>query len=415
MLKLLSQRALRQLNRRPWAALFCAAWLLWATACKSDYPVATKQARAGAADAANSKPVRLGYVAELPVGETVKVNGTLAAYDQTTVSVKAPGRLRVITVDLGSVVQRGQLLAAVETQDYQIRIEQAEASVSQARARLGLAPEGTDDQVDPTQTGTVRQARTRLEEARINRQRSATLVEQGVVARAELDAVDAAFKVAESQYQDALEEIRNRQAILAQRRAELALARQQLTDTNIYAPSDGLVQEKRASTGEYLATGAPLLTLVRVNPLRLRAEVPERDAASIHTGQSVRVTVEGDASVYPGSIKRLSPSISEASRVLIVEADVANNGRLRPGAFARAEIVTSNASRALTVPTEAIVTFAGIEKVITVKDGKAVEKTVTSGRKTTEWTEILNGVSVGEQVVLSPGNIQSGQAVNISE
>ena len=67
------------------------------------------------------------------------------------------------------------------------------------------------------------------------------------------------------------------------------------------------------------------------------------------------------------------------------------------------------------MPTEAIVTFAGIEKVITVKDGKAVEKTVTSGRKTTEWTEILNGVSVGEQVVLSPGNLQSGQAVNISE
>ena len=88
------------------------------------------------------------------------------------------------------------------------------------------------------------------------------------------------YKVALSRYQDAIEEIRNRQALLAQRRSELSLARQQLADTAVYAPIDGIVQEKRASVGEYLAAGAPVVNIVRMDPLRLRAEVPERDAAT---------------------------------------------------------------------------------------------------------------------------------------
>ena len=74
----------------------------------------------------------------------------------------------------------------------------------------------------------------------------------------------------------------------------LRSARQQLADTAVYAPIDGIVQEKRASVGEYLAAGAPVVDIVRMNPLRLRAEVPERDAATVRFGQNVRVSVEGD-------------------------------------------------------------------------------------------------------------------------
>ncbi len=152
----------------------------------------------------------------------------------------------------------------------------------------------------PDQTGTVRQAKAQLDEARLNRERAVRLVEQGVVAKADFDAADATFKVAQSRYQDAIEEIRNRQALLAQRRSELALARQQLADTAVYAPIDGIVQQKRASVGEYLAAGAPVVDIVRMNPLRLRAEVPERDAGTVRFGQNVRVSVEGDAKFISG-------------------------------------------------------------------------------------------------------------------
>jgi len=94
---------------------------------------------------------------------------------------------------------------------------------------------------------------------------------------------------------------------------------------------------------------------------------------------------------------------------------VANDGSLRPGLFARAEIVIDAQSMALTIPTKSIVTFAGIEKVITVQDGKALEKAITTKRHTGEWTEVVAGVNVGEMVVLEPGNLQSGQLVTIVE
>ncbi|MDX6306523.1 MAG: hypothetical protein QOI77_3492 [Blastocatellia bacterium] len=382
-------------------------------ACKSDYPASGKAASPDSKTAA--RQVKTAKVVEMPIGQTVTVNGTLAAYDHTTLSIKVPGRLQTISIDLGSVVHKGQVIAQVEQQDYKLRVQQAEAALSQARARLGLSPDGADDRVSAEETGTVRQAKAVLEDAKSKRDRALKLMQQGVIPRADFDTADSDYKVALSRYQDGLEEIRNRQGLLAQRRSELALAKQQLADTIIYAPLEGVVQEKKASVGEYLAAGAPIVDIVRIDPLRLRVDVPERESHSIRNGQSVRVTVEGDPESYLGFVKRLSPTISEQNRVLAVEADVRNNGRLRPGAFVRAEIVTDQTSTAVTVPSSAIVTFAGIEKVMLVENGKAAEKAVTTGRRGPDWIEIKAGVSVGQSVIVEPGNLQSGQSVSTTE
>src|SRR5881394_3140376 len=384
-----------------------------AAGCKSDYPASGKAASPDVKGAA--RPVKTVKVAETPIGETVTVNGNLAAYDHITVGMKVPGRLQTISVDLGSVVRKGQVIAQLEQQDYKLRVDQADAALAQARARLGLAPTGVDDRVTAEETGTVRQARAVLEDARLKRERAMKLVQQGITPRAEFESVDSEYKVALSRYQDALEEIRNRQGLLAQRRSEVALAKQQLTDTSVYSPLDGVVQEKKASAGEYLAAGAPVVNLVRIDPLRLRVEVPERESHGVRMGQSVRVTVEGDPESYLGYVKRLSPTISEQNRVLSVEADVRNNGRLRPGAFVKAGIVTNQTNTAVTVPPNALVTFAGIDKVIVVENGKALEKTVTVGRRGDNWIEIKAGVNTGQSVVLDPGNLQSGQSVSVAE
>ena len=394
------------------AIALLVAITFFSAACKSDYPASGKAASPDSKT--QPRQVKTAKVSEMPIGETVTVNGTLAAYDRVTVSMKVPGRLQTITVDLGSVVHKGQSVARLEQQDYKLRVQQNEAALAQARARLGLSPDGADDHISAEQTGTVRQAKAVLDDAKLKRDRAAKLVEQGVVSRAELDTADSDYKVALSRYQDALEEIRNRQGLLAQRRSELALAKQQLADTIVYAPMDGVVQEKKASAGEYLAAGAPVVDLVRINPLRLRAEIPERESHNIRNGQSVRVTAEGDPNSYVGYIKRLSPTIGEQNRVLVVEADVPNNGRLRPGAFVKAEIVTNQSSTAVTVPSSALVTFAGIEKVIVIENGKAVEKAVTTGRRGPDWVEIKAGVNVGETVIVDPGNLQSGQNVSIA-
>jgi RND family efflux transporter MFP subunit len=381
-------------------------------ACKSDYPAS---GRAAGSDKAKPREVKTVQVAQIPIGEMVTVNGTLAAYDQTTVGTKVAGRLQTISVDLGSVVRKGQAIARLEQPDYQLRVQTAEASLAQARARLGLSPDGRDDRVAAEQTGTVREAKAVLDEAKAKRDRAVRLINQGIIPRAEFDTADAEYKVAVGRYQDAVEEIRNRQGVLAQRRSELNLARQQLADTVLISPMTGVVQQKLASVGEYLAAGAPIVEIVQIDPLRLRVEVPEREAHNVRNGQSVRVTVEGDPDAYLGFVKRLSPTISQQNRVLAVEADVRNSGRLRPGAFVRAEIITDQTSTAATVPTTALVTFAGIEKVITVEGGKAVEKVVTTGRRGPDWIEIKSGVNVGQAVVVNPGNLQSGTAVTVVE
>jgi RND family efflux transporter MFP subunit len=393
----------------PVALVLVALMALGSLACKSDYPASGKGSNAD--NKSQPRQVKTVKVTAIPIGETVTVNGTLAAYDRTTISVKVPGRLQTISIDLGSVVHKGQVIGQLEQQDYKLRVQQAEAALAQARARLGLSPDGADDRVSAEETGTVRQAKAVLEDAKSKRDRAARLVQQGVTPRAEYDTVDSEYKVAMSRYQDALEEIRNRQGLLAQRRSEVALAKQQLADTFVYAPMEGVVQEKKASVGEYLAAGAPVVDIVRIDPLRLRVDVPERESHSIRSGQSVRVTSEGDAETYLGYVKRLSPTISEQNRVLAVEADVRNNGRLRPGAFVRAEIVTDQTSTVNTVPNTAIVTFAGIDKVMVVENGKAMEKAVTTGRRGPDWIEIKAGLDVGQSVVVDPGNLQPGQAV----
>ena len=388
------------------------ALALMLTACKGGDSSAAGQER-GANKKEGTKHVRVDRVAERQIGKTVIVNGTLAAFDRATVGTKVAGRLSTIAVDLGSRVNRGQLIASVDPTDYRIRVQQADAALAQARVRLGLSPEGGSDQVDPAETPPVREARAVLEEARASRERYAALLKDGLISKADYDTVLSTARVAESRYQESLEEIRNRQALMSQRRAEASLARQQLADTAVYASFSGVIERRSASLGEFLAAGAPIAEIVKIDPLRFRAEVPERDAMSIRIGQSVQLSIDGTNRPYSGRVTRLSPTITERSRVLIVEADIPNDGALRAGSFARANIVTDSSQAALTVPNEAVVTFAGIQKVVVVKEGKATEKAVTIGRRVGDFSEVLDGVKAGDEVVLSPVNIRSGQMVEV--
>ena len=360
------------------------------------------------------RPVRIVPAVQENVPRTVVVNGTLAAEEQVALGVKVAGRLAELGVDLGSRVKKGQTVARIDPNDYRLRVEQAMAALQQARARLGLRGDGTDDRVDPEQTAVVRQARAVLDEAKLTRERSDRLWDQQLIARSQVDAAVAALQIAEGRYQDAIEEVRNRQGVLAQRRSELELARQQLADTALVSPIDGAVAQRQASVGEYLAAGAPVATLVRLHPLRLRVAVPEREAATVQVGQAVQVAVEGEAGEHTGRVARLSPAIQEQSRTLTIEAEIPNERAvLRPGSFARATIVTKAAQSVVMVPASAIVTFAGIEKVLSVKDGKSVEKRVQTGRREGGRVEIVSGLAAGEPVVVEPGNLTGGQSVSV--
>jgi RND family efflux transporter MFP subunit len=387
----------------------CAAALLTAACGGPSQRVAARDA------ASESRQVAIAPAALAPLERTVTVTGTLAAEEQVALSFKVTGRVQELTVDLGSPVRRGQVLARLTPTDFELRRQQAEAALQQARARLGLAPDADDSTVDPEKTALVRQSRAVRDEARLTRDRVKTFVDRGISSRADLDAAEAQLEVAEGRYVDAIEEIRNRQAVLAQRVSELALARQMLEDTVLRAPIDGAVRERQVTVGEFRSAGTPVLTVVQTDPLRLRAGVPERASAALRSGQSVRVRIEGDTATYEGKLVRLGAAIEEDNRTLPIEAAVANrNGALRPGMFATADIIVERNDKALVVPSEAIVTFAGVQKVLLVKDGVAREQRVRTGRRDGDRVEIVEGVKAGDSVIVKPGEVVDGMPVKAS-
>jgi RND family efflux transporter MFP subunit len=347
----------------------------------------------------------------------IEIAGTLAADEQVTLATKVAGRLAAIDVDLASPVKQGQRVAQLETTDYELGVQQARAALWQARAQLGLPATG-GGRVRVDETAVVRQALATLEEARANGTRMEKLASEGLAPQAERDAARAALVRAEASLESAREEVRLRQAQLRQRESELEIAQQRLADTTIRSPLDGFVQARRASRGEYLAAGAAVAEVVRVDPLRLRLAVPEREAVDLKAGQPVRVRVGGragpaDAHVeHAGVVARLAPSLDAQSRSLLIEADIRNDGALRPGNFVQARIVTGKRD-VLAVPKSAIVTFAGLQKVILVESGKAVERPVTTGDTRGDDIEVVTGLRPGEAVVDEPGTLQQGQPVHV--
>jgi RND family efflux transporter MFP subunit len=352
---------------------------------------------------------------EQPIEQLVTITGTLAPQQEIVLGMKVAGRISELPVDLGSAVRKNDVIARVDTTDFQLRVRQSEAALQQARVRLGLSPAGSEEDVNLEQLAPVRQARALMDGARLRLERAQQLSQSGLMAKADLDASSSAYKVTEAQYADSLDEARNRQGVLAQRKSELEIAKQQLADTVLYAPIDGMIRARTANVGQYVAAGAAIATVVQMSPLRLRTEVPERESVNIKVGMPVRLTVEGSSGEHQGQIARLSPSFDETNRTLLVETEVANPAAaIRPGAFARAEIVTSSSQRAVMVPAAAVVTFAGIDRVFTVTGDTAAEKRIKTGRRTRAGIEVLEGIAAGDDVVLNPGNMTDGEKVVVT-
>ena len=151
-----------------------------------------------AASKAGPRQVHVGRAELRPMIRGIAVTGTLSAQEKSTLSAKVAGRLQRLAVDVGSIVHEGDLLAQVEPRDYELELQQAAAAVGQARAAVGLPPDGDQDSVDLHQVSGVKQAKAVLEEAGKNRDRIRQLSQSGIAAQAELDTVEATYTVARS-------------------------------------------------------------------------------------------------------------------------------------------------------------------------------------------------------------------------
>ena len=391
-------------------ALF--ALLLLATSCGGSKANVRNEANSSAQPAAVEITTAPAIMRELP--RFFEATGSLTGDEQTDVSPSIAGKVVSIGVELGSYVKRGQTIVRLDDVDSKLRVQQAQAKLDQAKAaarqaeeKVGIRP---SQNFDINKLPEVVAARVALELAEKNLRRSEKLIESGDISRSVYDAQKAQRDQARELYEAALSLARQNYAAVMTARAnvgnaesELNLARRSLSYANVYSPIDGYVSDRTADLGEYVSTTTKVATIVRINPLRVRIDIPEQAIPSVNVGQSVSVTTSAwpDRN-FSGRIARISPNVTPTSRTLTVEAEIENgNGALKPGQFATVRILQSRAAPAVLVPSRAVRTESGVSRVFVIKDGKAQERQVQLGQNEGDLVEIKNGVVEHENVATS--------------
>jgi RND family efflux transporter MFP subunit len=144
-------------------------------------------------------------------------------------------------------------------------------------------------------------------------------------------------------------------------------------------------------------------TIVRINPLRIKIDIPEQSISEVKVGQSVSVmTSAWPDKNFAGRVARIAPNVSAQSRTLSIEAEIENSsGALKPGQFATVRILQERTQPAVLVPARAVVTEAGVSRVFVIKEGRAEQRVIQTGQNEGDLIEVKNGVSTDEQVATS--------------
>jgi multidrug efflux pump subunit AcrA (membrane-fusion protein) len=338
----------------------------------------------------------------------------LAGDQQTDVAPSIAGKVVVVGVDLGSFVRRGQTIVRLDDVDLKLRVEQAQAQLDQTKAALRQAEEKIGlrpgQGFDPGRVPEVAAARATYELAEKNLSRAEKLIESGDVSRSYFDDQKLKRDQSREQYESALSKARQDYAAVATARAnvssaqsQLDLAKRNLSYANVFSPIDGYVVERDADLGEYVAPTAKVATIVRINPLRIRIDIPEQAIPEVQVGLGVSITTSAwPDKNFSGRIARISPNVSASSRTLMVEAEVENSsGTLKPGQFATVRILQPRPESAVLVPARAVRTEAGVSRLFVIKDGHAQQRLVQLGQAEGDLIEVKTGVTADEQVATS--------------
>ena len=349
---------------------------------------------------------------ELP--KFFEATGSLTGDQQTDVAPSVAGKVVYIGVELGSFVKQGQTIVRLDDVDSKLRVQQAQSQLEQAKAALRQAEEKiglrAGQSFDPNRVPEVANARVAMNLAEKNLRRAEKLIESGDISRSAFDDQKARYDQAREVYEAALSQARQNYAAVATARANVAnaesalnLARRTLSYANVFSPIDGYVSERVADLGEYVAPSNKVATIVRINPLRVRIDIPEQAIPSVAVGQSVSVTTSAwpDRN-FSGRIARISPNVTPTSRTMTIEAEIDNSGAvLKPGQFATVRILQERAAPAVLVPVRAVRTEAGVSRVFVMKDGYARERIVQIGQTEGDLIEIRSGISADEIVATS--------------
>lgn len=337
------------------AALVLAASLA-AAGCNRESdaaPVADPEVRVG--------PENVLVVAERELASGPTISGTLAARVESQVRAEVSGVVLQVLVDAGQPVRRGQVLARIEAAALRDAVVSAESA--------------------------VRSATVATETARRNVERNEALSTAGALAERDLE-------TARNQYAAA-------QAQLAGARAQLASAREQLGKTTVTAPIRGIVSAKPVSTGDVVAPGAALFTVIDPGSLRFEGAVPAAQVGELRTGAPVRFRVAGYAETFTGTIERINPAADPQTRQVPVTVSVSNEGgRLVAGLFAEGRVEAAS-RRGIAIPATAVDERGVQPFVLRVKGGRAERVPVRLGMRDpeAEAVEVTGGLAAGDTLL----------------
>jgi len=363
----------------------------------------------------NPVHVETATLQRISIERHVDLSGTVVSPDQARVSSEVAGIIMDVPVQLGSEVKVGNVLVHLEPRELELAVERAESALNQVEAQLGI-DRAQDRQPPPDeQIASVRQAIANRDDARAASARARELNSRGLLSQVDRETADTRLKVAEANYQAAIDNARSLKASLQDRRASYELARKKLNDATIRAPVSGSIAERLVQPGEFIRENTPVVTIVQMNPLKLKTAIQEKNAALIQVGQPVEFVVEAFSSrVFGGKVAFVSPAVDQTTRTFPVEVLVENPDRvLKPGFFAKGTVRTRIDENVLAAPDDAISTLAGVSTVYVIENGKVRQQQVTLGARQNDVTEVLDGLKGNELLATSNINqLATGTSVD---
>ena len=346
--------------------------------------------------------VRMTEVKAREINRVVETTGTLFPIEEAVISAEIDGKAEEVKVDLGDIVEKGQVLVRINDEEQRYQVQQSEAQLRQSMERLGLKAEGEKIK-DVRETPDVRKARADLTEAEQRFKRTQQLVDQNIGAKSELDQASSRYQAAQAAYDSTVNQTRNLIQEVERFRANMEIQRKRLRDTTVKAPFRAQVKERQVSLGQFVRTNTPLFVLVKTDPIRLRIEVPERMAPWIKINQVVDVSLEAfEGRKFVGKIWRIAPTVDQSKRTFVAEALIDNKaGELKAGSYARAHVPTSKNEKVTVVPQRAIYYVLGSNKAFVVKEGVIEAREVKLGDRIDQDVEVLEGLAEGETVATS--------------
>jgi multidrug efflux pump subunit AcrA (membrane-fusion protein) len=387
---------------------FLPAILVALAACHGKAPVAADQ----------PVPVEVRQPKQVSEPVSVRASGEVEANVTALCAFQIAGRVSRVLVEEGQQVRKGQLLAELDPADYQNNFDAAHAQAEQAAAVDQKAQTGLRAQE-------LEQARIDFAQQQDQYNRMKFLYDHKSLPANDFNKVEAAYKAAEQRYRMAQEGTRkeDRQAVRAQSHAAVAQlheAQKKLTDTHLIAPVAGFIGMKRVDVGNSVGSGTPVISVLDLDPVKVRVSIPEAEIGRVRMGARAVVRIPSlDGKLFEGKVDAVGVAADAASRTYTVKIAVANKDHLlKAGMVAEARIFSDQQMNALTLPGDAIVQDAhGVTQVYVLdRDRKRVyAHRVEAGDVIGSEIEIRSGLTAQDQAIIAgQQNVREGSPVTVA-